>query len=132
MGIKRFLKSIVFVGAAFAGGAAGSWVLEATSSSAGVVMADRPGAIVATYGVGGVLAKDGTLWQYRPDKGRWLSLDESFALEGQASKVVPLPVSPNKIRFMETFGFLVTVTDECYLYNVDQQRWEKLDPLPVK
>ena len=59
-------------------------------------------------------------WNHLADKGRWLSLDESFALEGQASKVVPLPVSPKEIRFMETFGFLVTRTDECWLYNVLQ------------
>jgi hypothetical protein len=129
---KRFLKAMVFVGAAFAGGMAGSWLMQAGPSSAGLVTADGPGGIVATYGVGGVLAKDGTLWQYRPDKGRWLSLDESFALEGQASKVVPLPVSPKEIRFMETFGFLVTRTDECWLYNVDQQKWDLLESIPVR
>jgi len=132
MAIKRFLQSLLFVGAAFGGGMVGSWVLRANPSSAGMVVANSPGGIVGTYGVGGVVSKDGTLWQYRPDKGRWLSLDESFALEGQASKVVPLPVSPKEIRFMETFGFLVTTSDECWLYNVDQQRWEKLDPIPVK
>jgi hypothetical protein len=59
-----------------------------------------------------------------------MTLDESFALEGQATKVVPLPVSPENIRRMETFGFLVTKSDDCWLYNIEQQRWEPIGKPP--
>jgi hypothetical protein len=111
--------------ASFLGGMAGSWILSPATPSASVVDASR-GGIVATFGVGGVLTSKGELWQWRPDKGAWVSLDESFALEGQATSVVPLPVPLAKIRIMETFGFLVTNENDCWLYNIDNHVWENV------
>ncbi len=134
--MKRFSrigKAAAFLLAAFVGGLAGSLVLRPEAPSAGTVDLgqgnDRP-AVVATFGVGGVLTYEGELWQYRPDKKEWMTLDDSFALEGQATKVVPLPVPVDRIRHMETFGFLVTKDDECWLYNIDQQRWEDVGKPP--
>jgi hypothetical protein len=31
---------------------------------------------------------------------------------------------------METFGFLVTTSDECWLYDLDQHVWKKIDAPP--
>jgi hypothetical protein len=126
---RGILRGAAFLTAAFLGGVAGSWLLHPEAPTAGIVELgdgrDKPG-ITATFGVGGVMTWEGDLWQYRPDKQKWMTLDESFALEGQATKVVPLPVSPENIRRMETFGFLVTRTDDCWLYNIEQQRWEPI------
>lgn len=91
--------------------------------------ADR-GGLVATFGVGGVLTRDGDLWQYRPDREKWVTLDESFGLEGQSTHVVPLPVPPDQIKLMETFGFLVTYNDECWLYDLDKQTWRSIGAPP--
>ena len=88
------------------------------------------GGLVATFGVGGILTRDGELWQYRPDRDKWITLDESFGLEGQATKVIPLPVPAEEIKFMETFGFLVTWSDECWLYDLDRQEWKKIGAPP--
>lgn len=124
-----FFRGVTLLAVAFLGGMAGSWLLLPQAPAAGLVDLgegrDRPG-IAATFGVGGVMTWEGDLWQYRPDKQKWMTLDESFALEGQATKVVPLPVSVESIRRMETFGFLVTKTDECWLYDIEQQRWEPI------
>ena len=81
---------------------------------------------MATFGVGGVVTSKGELWQYRPDRESWITLDESFALEGQATSVVPLPVPTTNIRIMETFGFLVTQDNECWLYDIDNHVWEPI------
>jgi hypothetical protein len=59
-----------------------------------------------------------------------VTLDESFALEGQATTVVPLPVPVSRVRHMETFGFLVTQDDQCWLYNIDEHRWESVGTPP--
>lgn len=88
------------------------------------------GGLVATYGVGGVLTRDGELWQYRPDRSRWLTLDESFGLEGKPTKLVPLPVAAADVKLMETFGFLVTRKDECWLYDLDKNAWNNIGAPP--
>jgi len=88
------------------------------------------GGLVATFGVGGVLTRDGELWQYRPDRERWITLDESFALEGTATKLVPLPVAADQVKMMETFGFIVTWSDECWLYDLDANQWKKIGAPP--
>lgn len=88
------------------------------------------GGLVAGFGVGGVLTRDGELWQYRPDRDKWVTLDESFALEGQATKLIPLPVPAEEVKLMETFGFLVTWSDECWLYDLDRNEWKKIGAPP--
>jgi hypothetical protein len=88
------------------------------------------GGLVAGFGVGGVLTRDGELWQYRPDRDKWVTLDESFALEGQATKLVPLPVPAEEVKLMETFGFLVTWSDDCWLYDLDRNEWKKIGAPP--
>jgi len=127
---KSLWSGVAFMAAAFLGGMAGSWILNPASPEAGVVVAGGNSNLVATYGVGGVVTRNGNIWQYRPDKGKWISLDESFALEGQGTSAFPLPVPVGKIRFMETFGFLVAHGDECWLYDFDQNRWNSIGSPP--
>jgi hypothetical protein len=119
-----------FMTAAFLGGMAGSWILNPGTPEASVVQLNRDSAIVGTYGVGGVITAEGELWQYRPDKKAWLTLDESFALESQGTNTVPLPVPVESIRFMETFGFLVARNGECWLYDLDLKAWESIGTPP--
>jgi hypothetical protein len=88
------------------------------------------GGLVASFGVGGVLTRDGELWQYRPDRKKWVTLDQSFALEGEPRKFIPLPVPAEDIKMMETFGFIVTVTDECWLYDLEQNAWTMIGTPP--
>lgn len=88
------------------------------------------GGLVTSYGVGGVLTRDGELWQYRPDQNKWITLDESFALEGNKTRLVPLPVPAEQVKEMETFGFLVTWSDECWLYDLDSQQWKNIGAPP--
>jgi hypothetical protein len=123
----------LLVGAAFLGGIAGSWLLRPGVPDAGVIEAGSgKKGIVGTFGVGGVVAADGTLWQYRPDKRRWMTLDESYALEGEGTTVVPLPVPVAEIRHMETFGFLVTRGDVCWLYDFEGRRWDRIGAPALK
>jgi hypothetical protein len=129
---RRILRGSALLAAAFAGGVLGSWIVRPEAPQAGPVMTGTRGDLVATFGVGGVVTRQGELWQYRPDKSRWVTLDESFALEGQATGVVPLPVPPERVHHMETFGFLVTDADECWLYNLDQRRWENIGRPPIR
>lgn len=88
------------------------------------------GGLVSTYGVGGVLTRDGELWQYRPDRGKWITLDESFGLEGKRTKLVPLPVAADQVKLMETFGFLITRDDQCWLYDLDRNEWSRIGAPP--
>ena len=130
MRIKGFWRMAAFLAAAFLGGMAGSWMLQPGSPEAGVIELSRSSDVVGTYGVGGVITGDGQLWQYRPDKSKWITLDESFALEGQGTNAVPLPVPIETIKFMETFGFLVTRDGECWLYDLDQKGWSSIGAPP--
>ena len=129
MQAKQFWRGAAFLAAAFVGGMVGSWVLHPDLPEASEIHLGK-GRVAGTFGVGGVLTNDGKLWQYRPDKTRWVTLDESFALEGQGTSADPLPVPVESIKFMETFGFLVTQEDECWLYDVDQQRWKSVGVPP--
>jgi hypothetical protein len=132
MKLTHVWRGAAFLAVAFLGGMAGSWLLAPGAPDAGpVVETESAGDIAATFGVGGVLTREGKLWQYRPDKKKWVSLDESFALEGQATTTVPLPVPVSEIRFMETFGFLVTLDGDCWLYNFDQNRWDRIGHPPA-
>jgi hypothetical protein len=85
-----------------------------------------PGVIVLTWGVGGVLTQDGTLWQFRPESHRWVTIDQSFGLDGEHRNVLPLPVPAREIATMQGFGFLVTRGGEAWIYNLDKNRWENI------
>jgi hypothetical protein len=84
------------------------------------------GNVLMAWGVGGVLTDDGNLWQYRPESRKWVTVDQSFALDGERRKVLPLPVAVNQIAQMQGFGFLVTRSGACWIYNLDQNRWERI------
>ena len=131
MNRKSLWQGALFVMVAFGGGMVGSWVGRPGAPLASPVISEG-GSIVGTFGVGGVLNRDGKMWQYRPDKKRWISLDESFALEGQATSTSPLPVPVAQIRFMETFGFLVAEGDQCWLYDIEKHHWESVGHPPMK
>ena len=103
--------------------------LKAAPSSAAGTTPSRVaagGAIVATYGVGGVLKTDGRLYQWRPEKKQWVTIDESFRLDGETRSILPLPVPATEVTRMEGFGFLVTRSGTCWLYNLDTNRWENI------
>jgi hypothetical protein len=83
--------------------------------------------IVTTYGVGGVLRTDGNLYQWRPEQKKWVTIDESFRIDGETTRhVLPLPVPASDVARMEGFGFLVTRSGACWLYNLDSNRWENI------
>jgi len=82
--------------------------------------------IVVTYGVGGVLKSDGVLYQWRPDQKKWVDIDQSFQLDGETRHVMPIPVPASDVARMEGFGFLVTRSGACWLYNLDTNRWENI------
>jgi hypothetical protein len=88
-----------------------------------------PGQVIRLLSVGSVLTADGTIWQYVPDRQRWLTIDESFRLQKKETHILPLPVPAPSIREMVTFGFLLTEIGDCWLYNMGTGRWEKL-PAP--
>jgi hypothetical protein len=85
-----------------------------------------PGSIVLAWGVGGVLTQDGTLWQFRPESRRWVTIDQSFGLDGEHRNVLPLPVPAREIAEMQGFGFLVTRQGAAWIYNLDKNRWESI------
>jgi hypothetical protein len=129
---KSLWRGAAFLAVAFLGGMVGSWVGRPEAPLASPIIADGPkGSIVGTFGVGGVMSREGKLWQYRPDKKKWISLDESFALEGQSTSTMPLPVAVSDIRFMESFGFLVTQDDQCWLYDIDKHQWHSVGRPPA-
>ncbi len=88
------------------------------------------GPIVLVYGVGGVLTQDGTLWQFRPDTGAWVTVDAAFDKEGRKTHVLPLPVPVGEIADMESFGFLVTRSGNCWLYDLEKDNWREIGPPP--
>ena len=82
--------------------------------------------VVVTYGVGGVLKSDGKLYQWRPERRQWVTIDESFRLDGETRKILPLPVIASEVARMEGFGFIVTRAGHCWLYNLDSNKWENI------
>ncbi|MCK4305998.1 MAG: hypothetical protein KAY24_17295 [Candidatus Eisenbacteria sp.] len=96
-------------------------------------LGDPPaGQIVLTYGVGGILTTDGTLWQYRPDLNKWLTIDAAFRQEGRTtSHVLPLPVPADQIQQMATWGFIVTTSGDVWLYEMATDKWKRLPPPPA-
>jgi len=122
--LTRSLRSLGFVLIALLGGMLGSFLVRPQAPSASPVNPEYN--LVATFGVGGVVTNTGDLWQYRPDKQKWIKLDESFALEGQATSIQPLPIEPAAIRIFETFGFLIDLNDECWLYDIESRVWQNI------
>lgn len=90
-----------------------------------------PGKILFTTGPGGVLASDGTLWVYRPDQEKWLSIDEAFRNEGKDTNILPLPVPVEKIQDMSTWGFFLTTEGELWMYDLSADTWKALPPPPA-
>ena len=128
--IRTHIRSIVRLAPL---GLAG-FALVAALTLAGSIPGERPApaeaaagsSIVATYGVGGVLKSDGNLYQWRPERKQWVTIDESFRLDGETRKILPLPVVATEVARMEGFGFLVTRGGTCWLYNLDSNRWENI------
>ena len=87
-----------------------------------------PGEILKVFGLGGVLTADGTVWQYRPDQNEWLTIDDAFRAQGKETRILPLPVPAEEVREMATWGFLVTRAGDCWLYDIDRNRWQQLAP----
>jgi hypothetical protein len=87
-----------------------------------------PQDVLRAFAVGGVLTADGTLWQYLPDKKRWFTVDEAFRAQGKETRILPLPVKAEEIADLSTWGFLVTVANVCWLYDIEQKRWVELPP----
>jgi hypothetical protein len=79
--------------------------------------------ILGLFGVGGVISESGTLWQYHPGEKRWMTIDEAFKRENRETHILPLPVPAEKIRAMESWGFLITKDGEVWQYDLDQNRW---------
>ncbi|NNF05470.1 MAG: hypothetical protein HKN21_01795 [Candidatus Eisenbacteria bacterium] len=124
MSLKPIFRFGSLIFAAFVGGIVGSALMQPQTPEAGYL--GHGSQVVGTFGVGGVITDTGDLWQYRPDKKSWVTLDESFALEGQATSVVPLPIPTSNISHMETFGFIVAKTGDCYLYDIENRIWENI------
>lgn len=82
--------------------------------------------VVLLFSVGGVLTADGTLWQYRPDLDRWMTIDEAFEEQGRETHVLPLPVPAGDIVEMSTFGFLRTRGNQLWLYDIERDKWSQL------
>jgi hypothetical protein len=117
----------LFVGLGLvAAGAAASWAAAQSKTTAAKPATAPAGHILLAWGVGGVLVDDGNLWQYRPEKSKWVTIDESFRMDGEQRKVLPLPVAARDVQFMQGFGFLVTRSGAAWLYDLDQNRWRSL------
>jgi hypothetical protein len=83
-------------------------------------------AIVGVFGVGGILTDDGALWQYRPKEKDWVTIDQAFGEDGRETRILPLPVAGREVAFLESFGFLVTRSGECWLYDLENDRWDNI------
>ena len=107
--------------------AAGAILLGAVANPS----AGQPGAgstVVRIIGVGGVMTADGVIWQFRPDRAIWQTIDQSFHDQGKETHVLPLPVPAESIQDMVTFGFLLTKSGDCWLYDLNKDKWQKLPP----
>ncbi len=86
-----------------------------------------PGHVLKIFSVGGVLTEDGTLWQYSPSR-KWQTIDEAFADQDRETNILPLPVDARDIEEMMTFGFFLTRDGDLWLYDLEDDRWKKLNP----
>jgi hypothetical protein len=104
--------------------------IPGTATLSGAAGRPSAGEIVLIYGVGGVLTSDGTLWQFRPDTGAWVTVDAAFEKEGRTTHVLPLPVPVAEIAEMESFGFILTRAGGCWLYDLEKDSWREIGPPP--
>jgi hypothetical protein len=118
---RLIIPRLLAATAAVAIGLSALWALRADSAAP-----PSGSSVVATYGVGGVLKSNGFLYQWRPEKKVWVTIDESFRMDGENRKVLPLPVGASEVARMEGFGFIVTRSGTCWLYNLDSNRWENI------
>lgn len=88
------------------------------------------GNILLAYAPGGVLTQDGTLWQFHPEKAGWITIDEAFREQGKETHVLPLPVKASDVARMESFGFLVTRSGGCWLFDLERDRWRDIGHPP--
>ena len=86
------------------------------------------GQVLLTYGLGGIVTADGTLWQYRPDFKRWMTVDEAFREEGRTTHILPLPVPATEIQDMESFGFILTRSGQIWFYEMETDKWKLIEP----
>jgi len=122
---RLLIPRLLAATAAVAIGLSALWALRADSPAQAAAPASGS-SVVATYGVGGVLKSNGFLYQWRPEKKVWVTIDESFRMDGETRKVLPLPVGASEVARMEGFGFIVTRSGNCWLYNLDSNRWENI------
>lgn len=124
------LRGMVLAGSLGAVGlcALGIFLIIAAGHASG--QSQAPGEIVLFYSAGGVLTDDGTLWQYRPDFGRWMTIDEAFREEGRTTHILPLPVPAVEIADMETFGFILTRAGQVWFYEIESDKWKSIGAPP--
>jgi hypothetical protein len=114
-------------------GAMGLLALALVATDPPGVEASPPGRLVVlAFGPGGVLTRDGTLWQYRPDTKDWVTIDTAFRDQGQETRILPLPVPVEEIESMESFGFILTRKGECWLYDLEANAWKNVGPPPER
>lgn len=86
----------------------------------------QPVTVARVFGVGGILTDNGMLWQYMPEEKRWMTIDEAFKATDKETKILPLPVAAKDIRFMESWGFLVTVEGKIWHYDLEDMAWHDI------
>ena len=105
--------------------AAGFGLGRATAQAQG----RQPMTVSGLFGVGGIIVtrgEDAVLWQYMPDQKKWMTIDEAFKRDGRDTKILPLPVKAQDIRFMESWGFLVTQSGKVWQYDLETNRWRDI------
>jgi hypothetical protein len=86
-------------------------------------------AVIGLFGVGGIIVQhgdDAVLWQYMPDTKKWMTIDEAFKRDQRDTHILPLPVKADKIRSMDSWGFLLTTNGEVWQYDLDQNKWNNV------
>lgn len=117
---KRIIRTAVTVAALFLL----TWAFWPTSPQSQSGPKGRE--VVLTFGPGGVLTRDGGLWQYRLDTQDWVTISQSFKDQGIEADVLPLPVPVDQIESMESFGFLLTKKGECWLFDLEDGAWKNI------
>ncbi|MCA9728500.1 MAG: hypothetical protein KC729_12500 [Candidatus Eisenbacteria bacterium] len=118
-GARAAITTTVFV--------AGVWLAAALLPGPAAAQDPAPSPILRIFSVGGVLTADGTLWQYSPSR-KWQTIDEAFRDQGKETHILPLPVPAKSIEEMVTFGFLRTTGGDVWLYDLEKDEWNHLEP----
>jgi len=85
--------------------------------------------VIGLFGVGGIIVQhgdDAVLWQYLPDTKKWMTIDEAFKRDERDTHILPLPVKAEKIRSMDSWGFLLTTDGEIWQYDLEQNKWNNV------